>query len=586
MNGLPQLTLDSWTTTARSLLAIARRLARLAREDRATHWLLRRIQLMSMALASIDVMLPVLIYLSVQRSSAMRGDAASFTIAFVAVVALRAWLAEWRSALLSELAYQLERLLVARGIRTRLLGPARPLGLAGPEPLPSHLDLTDACRFQVLVELELPSQAGRLLLYPLIMAAASGSALVLLVLPFGLVFLAQRLALARHLARFRHQAAEERIRLSTLLEDVERHGDGLRFIAAARYVWALINTKMEDISAKLRQTTQILRRRMVGAYLSLVVPYLVILVLIVQDLLPGRELLLLPLNMLFLQLWQVLENISSNLAQCLEALTGAGRVIPSDTILRDSVPTSPSGPVEVELAGLTVGTESGRLILANVESRLRAGRITVLTGGNGCGKSTLCRLIAGIDKADSGSISVNGQAANDAARRAAVMLVPQDGVILRGSIAENLLGLMAEAKPTLVEWGLIGGEPYRDGSTAAASLSGGERQRLAITRALAHKPAVLILDETLGHQDPWYRQRIWERLRLAASTTTILLVSHDPADQALADTVLHLADGKITTIHQAAEFQDENRSAHCVPPQGRHPLHQTPPGPRARARRR
>jgi ABC-type lipoprotein export system ATPase subunit len=207
-----------------------------------------------------------------------------------------------------------------------------------------------------------------------------------------------------------------------------------------------------------------------------------------------------------------------------------------------------------------VKTFDGGVIRAldGVSLRVEAGEFVALTGPSGCGKSTLLHLIAGLDSPTSGAIWVDGQDVSsirdmDAFRRREVGLVFQLHNLLPNLTAlQNVEVAMfgnglshkeqrQRAQELLEAVGL--------GSKAATEptrLSGGERQRLAIARALANRPRVLLADEPTGNLDSESVDRVLKLISgLRASLLAVLLVTHDAHVASMADRVVRMRDGRI-----------------------------------------
>jgi putative ABC transport system ATP-binding protein len=181
-------------------------------------------------------------------------------------------------------------------------------------------------------------------------------------------------------------------------------------------------------------------------------------------------------------------------------------------------------------------------------------------GPSGCGKSTLLHLVAGLDQPDDGSVTVAGiridQLSGDRAalvRRRHIGLVFQFFELIENmSAVENvaLAALLGGAKPARARQradqllDLLGLLDKVDATPAA--LSGGQRQRLAIARALANRPTVLLADEPTGALDSTGTTEIVELLgRLHQDGQTIVLVTHNPEVAAAAGRTLYMRDGRL-----------------------------------------
>ncbi|WP_406856087.1 ABC transporter ATP-binding protein [Alsobacter sp. KACC 23698] len=186
----------------------------------------------------------------------------------------------------------------------------------------------------------------------------------------------------------------------------------------------------------------------------------------------------------------------------------------------------------------------GTRALQDVSVSVEAGEILAIVGGSGCGKTTLLRLVAGLDAATDGTITVDGE--RIAAPHPAVGIVFQEPRLLPWlTVADNAgFGLMdlpraereARTAAALRRVGL--------GEHAARwprELSGGQQQRVSIARALVAGPKVLLLDEPFSALDAFTRASLHEHLLALweASRPTVVIVTHD-VDEAvsLADRVV------------------------------------------------
>jgi len=189
-----------------------------------------------------------------------------------------------------------------------------------------------------------------------------------------------------------------------------------------------------------------------------------------------------------------------------------------------------------------------------------AGDFVALMGPSGCGKSTLLNQVAGLDVADEGTITVAGEQVTGRSedelsqlRRQHIGIVFQFFNLLEGmTVLENvaLPAVIAGRKRKMAETrardllDLLGiGDKA---STVPGMLSGGQRQRLAIARALANEPTLLLADEPTGALDSEGGQEVIELLsRLHNGGQTIVLVTHDAGVAAAANRVVRMRDGRI-----------------------------------------
>ena len=178
----------------------------------------------------------------------------------------------------------------------------------------------------------------------------------------------------------------------------------------------------------------------------------------------------------------------------------------------------------------------GRQVLRDVSFRLEPGRITILTGAAGCGKSTVLGLLCRSLKPEAGKVRLP--------RR--VGFVPQEDALLAyRTVAENVAffaRLFRSRAPKALPGRL---EPYRD--ETVASLSGGLRKQLTVAIACLGTPELLLLDDPCASLDVVARQEIRTLMtEVREKGTAVLWVSHDPEEYAaLADRILLLSDGVI-----------------------------------------
>jgi putative ABC transport system ATP-binding protein len=198
--------------------------------------------------------------------------------------------------------------------------------------------------------------------------------------------------------------------------------------------------------------------------------------------------------------------------------------------------------------------------LRGVDFSMRPAEFVAVMGPSGCGKSTLLNLVAGLDTPTDGEVVVAGEslAGKDESalarmRRAHIGIVFQFFNLLEGmSVLENVVlpAVIAGTKRRPAETrardllDLLGlADKTRD---APGVLSGGQRQRLAIARALANEPTLLLADEPTGALDSAGGQEVLELFRrLHAGGQAILLVTHDQDVAAAGDRIVRMRDGRI-----------------------------------------
>ncbi len=213
----------------------------------------------------------------------------------------------------------------------------------------------------------------------------------------------------------------------------------------------------------------------------------------------------------------------------------------------------PSRGLDLTIRGLRKSFGSNE-VLRGIDLHIPAGQFVAVVGRSGCGKSTLLRLIAGLDKPDSGTVSLGAQASGAEAQPEDVRVMFQEPRLLPWArVLSNVeVGLgrdrsssdaKARGEEALLEVGL---QDKRDQWPAV--LSGGQKQRVALARALVSHPRVLAFDEPLGALDALTRismQRLLERVWHDQGFTAIL-VTHDVSEAvALADRVLVIEEGRV-----------------------------------------
>ena len=203
-----------------------------------------------------------------------------------------------------------------------------------------------------------------------------------------------------------------------------------------------------------------------------------------------------------------------------------------------------------------ITVQAGDFALREVSLQLEAGEYGALMGRTGCGKTTLLEAIIGLKPVQGGTIHIGGvdvTHARPAAR--GIGYVPQDGALFSTMTIREQLGFALEIRrqpkeqikqrvDELAKWlnieHLLARRPH--------GLSGGERQRVAMGRALAFNPAILLLDEPLSAVDETTRGDMYDLLRRVQQETevTVLHVTHNLEEaQELADAVFVLSDGCI-----------------------------------------
>ncbi|SDK40956.1 ATP-binding cassette, subfamily B [Arthrobacter sp. ov407] len=215
-------------------------------------------------------------------------------------------------------------------------------------------------------------------------------------------------------------------------------------------------------------------------------------------------------------------------------------------------------------------------ILKNITLDIRPGETMALVGITGGGKSALLQLVPRLYDVTGGSITIDGVDLREFGvedLRTAVAVAFEDTTLFSSSVRDNvLLGApdagSAEGRDAALEEALDVAQAHfayslPDGvdtliGEEGLSLSGGQRQRIALARAIAAKPAVLVLDDPLSALDVNTEVLVEARLRKVLADTTTLIVAHRPSTVALADRVALLEDGRIAAVGTHAELLAQN----------------------------
>ena len=200
-------------------------------------------------------------------------------------------------------------------------------------------------------------------------------------------------------------------------------------------------------------------------------------------------------------------------------------------------------------------------LLDGVNLRLEPGQSVALIGLTGCGKTTLTALTTRLYEVSSGSVMIDGVDIRDLTRkelRTHIAMAFEDATLFSSSVRENvLLGNAAQSEEDLIQaieiaqahfvYDLPKGLDTPIGDEGL-SLSGGQRQRLALARAVAARPRILVLDDPLSAVDVDTEAMVEEALRHVLKSTTALIVAHRPSTVMLADKVALMQDGKISAF--------------------------------------
>lgn len=219
---------------------------------------------------------------------------------------------------------------------------------------------------------------------------------------------------------------------------------------------------------------------------------------------------------------------------------------------------------QVELVDLCKAF-AGRAALREVRLTIRGGELVSLLGPSGCGKTTTLRIIAGFEQPDSGAVLIDGKdIVHVAAARRGMGVVFQNYALFPHLSAWNNIAFgmkiagrsraeIARRVPELLELVGLGDS----GQKHVHQLSGGQQQRIALARALAIEPRMLLLDEPLSALDAVVRVALRDEIRRIQSSLgmTTLYVTHDQEEAlAISDRVVVMRQGEIEQVGSAEEI--------------------------------
>jgi sulfate transport system ATP-binding protein len=223
--------------------------------------------------------------------------------------------------------------------------------------------------------------------------------------------------------------------------------------------------------------------------------------------------------------------------------------------------------MSIDVTGVTK-TFGDFVALDNVSVSLPTGQLTALLGPSGGGKSTLLRIIAGLDAADSGTVSIEGVNATKLPpqKRNVGFVFQHYAVFKHMTVAKNVaFGLEIRKRPKdeiaarvdeLLKLVHLSQFSHR----LPSQLSGGQRQRMALARALAVEPTVLLLDEPFGALDAKVRKELREWLRRLHDevAVTTVFVTHDQEEALeVADEIVVINEGRVEQVGPPDQLYDE-----------------------------
>jgi ABC-type Fe3+/spermidine/putrescine transport system ATPase subunit len=232
-----------------------------------------------------------------------------------------------------------------------------------------------------------------------------------------------------------------------------------------------------------------------------------------------------------------------------------------------------SGPL-LTVAGVSKSFASTK-VLENVSLTIANGEFLTILGESGSGKTTLLRIIAGFERADSGTLTMNGIEIDrlPANRRNVNTVFQHYALFPHLTVFENIAyGLRAKRVPaseikTRVESALAQMRMSEMAARRPAQLSGGQQQRIALARALVNRPALLLLDEPLSALDATLRVHMQGELKALQRETgiTFVFVTHDQEEAiTLSDRIAVLRNGHLEQIDTPRELYNRPRTAYVA----------------------
>jgi putative pyoverdin transport system ATP-binding/permease protein len=230
----------------------------------------------------------------------------------------------------------------------------------------------------------------------------------------------------------------------------------------------------------------------------------------------------------------------------------------ADTPAADTPAATTPAPILIELEAACYAypapsRDEAGFVLGPLDLRLAGGEVVFVTGGNGCGKSTLVRMLTGLYAPTSGAVRCNGKLVDDAGREGYRQWF--SAVFADFHLFERLFGLDARGRGDEIRryLGVLGMDhkvSVRDDRLSTTALSSGQRRRLALLTAYLEDRAVYVFDEWAADQDPAYKQVFYVRLlpELKARGKCVVVVTHDDRYFALGDRVIKLDSGQI--VHE------------------------------------
>lgn len=263
------------------------------------------------------------------------------------------------------------------------------------------------------------------------------------------------------------------------------------------------------------------------------------------------------------QLWQDFQQVQISVARMGDILNAPAEPVPTNML---AMPPLRGG---IDLNGISFRYRmDGADVLRNVSLSIAPGEVIGIVGASGSGKSTLAKLIQRLHSPQTGQVLLDGV---DIAQldpgwlRRQIGVVLQESILFNRTIHENIaLGNPAMARARVIHVARLAGadefiakmpQGYNTQiEERGSNLSGGQRQRLAIARALAANPRILILDEATSALDYESERIVQENMRAIVRGRTVIIVAHRLAAVRTCDRIIGMRDGQIVEAGTHAEL--------------------------------